>query len=117
VFSEQDVDFGIGQKKLIWNWAGGNSDVPANSTLRVTTATFNYFPAGNGTVGRADFCGRDSAGAAVWRFQIIYVEPKKTLHLTFPAGLRVTAGGHVEIGFTSDGPGTIFVSVTGTLDD
>jgi hypothetical protein len=25
------------------------------------------------------------------------------------------AGGHVEIGFTSDGPGTIFVSVNGKL--
>jgi hypothetical protein len=117
VFSEHEVDFGNSQSKLFWNWAGDNSTVPANSTLSVTTATFNYFPKGGGTVGRADLCGRDSSGTAVWRLQIVYVEPKKTVHLTFPASLRLKAGGHVEIGFTSDGPGTIFVSVNGRLDD
>jgi hypothetical protein len=35
--------------------------------------------------------------------------------LTFPTPLRLEAGGHVEIGFTSDGPGTISVSMNGRL--
>jgi hypothetical protein len=78
--------------------------------------TFNYFPAGGGSLGRADISGRDSSGTAVWRLQIVYVEPKKTVHLTFPKGLMLLENGHVEIGFTSEGPGTIFVSVNGTLD-
>ena len=115
VYSEQEVDFGTSQKKLFWNWAGDNSTVPHDSILDVTTATFNYFPKNGGSVGRADLCGRDSAGTAVWRLQIVYVEPKKTVHLAFPKGLLLKAGGHVEIGFTSDGPGTIFVSVNGKL--
>jgi hypothetical protein len=116
VFSEQEVEFGTSQQKLFWNWAGDNSTVPQATTLDLTTATFNYFPKGSGSVGRADLCGRASTGNAVWRLQIVYVEPKKTVHLTFPKGLLLKAGGHVEIGFTSDGPGTIFVSVNGTLD-
>ncbi len=116
VFSEQEVDFGTSQKKLFWNWAGDNSTVPKNRTLDVTTATFNYFPKGGGSVGRADLSGRDANGTAVWRLQIVYIEPKKTVHLTFPKGLMIGAGGHVEIGFTSDGPGTIFVSLNGTLE-
>jgi hypothetical protein len=115
VFSEQEVDFGNSQQILFWNWAGDNSTVPPDSILDVTTATFNYFPTGNGSVGRADLCGRDSGNDAVWRFQIVYIEPLKTVHLTFPKGLMLKAGGHVEIGFTSDGPGTIFVSVNGKL--
>jgi hypothetical protein len=117
VFSEHEVDFGTSQSKLFWNWAGDNSTVPHNKILDVATATFNYFPKDGGSVGRADLCGRDSTDTAVWRLQIIYVEPKKTVHLTFPKGLLLKAGGRVEIGFTSDGPGTIFVSVNGTLDD
>jgi hypothetical protein len=116
VFSEQEVDFGTSQKKLFWNWTGDNSKVPHGHTLDVTTATFNYFPTAGGSVGRADLSGRDSTGTAVWRLQIVYVEPKKTVHFTFPKGLVLGAGGHVEVGFTSDGPGTIFVSVNGTLD-
>ena len=115
VFSEQEVDYGNSQQKLFWNWAGDNSTVPPDSILDVTSATFNYFPANNGSVGRADLCGRDSGNDAVWRFQIVYIEPKKTVHLTFPKSLMLKAGGHVEIGFTSDGPGTIFVSVNGKL--
>jgi hypothetical protein len=115
VFSEQEVNFGIAGQKLFWNWAGDNSTVPPDSILDVTTATFSYFPTNNGSVGRADLCGRNSGNNAVWRLQIVYVEPKKTVHLTFPKGLMLKAGGHVEISFTSDGPGTIFVSVNGKL--
>jgi hypothetical protein len=116
VYSEQEVAFGISQQALVFNWAGSGSVVPPASTLVVSTATFNYFPTGSGVVGRADLSGRDSGGAAVWRLQVVYVEPKQTVHLTFPNGLQLKAGGHVEIGFTSDGPGTIFVSVNGTLN-
>ena len=115
VFSEQEVGFGIAGQKLFWSWAGDNSTVPPDSILDVTSATFNYFPTNNGSVGRADLCGRDSGNDAVWRLQIVYIEPLKTVHLTFPKGLMLKAGGHVEIGFTSDGPGTIFVSVNGKL--
>lgn len=49
------------------------------------------------------------------RAQVVYVEPNKTKHLTFPVPLRLDAGGHVEIGFTSDGPGTIIVEMNGRL--
>jgi hypothetical protein len=116
VFSEQEVNFGTSQQKLFWNWTGENSTVPAGKVLDVTTVTLNYFPKDGGSVGRADLSGRDSTGTAVWRLQIVYVEPKKTVHLTFPKGLLLKAGGHVEIGFTSDGPGAILVTVNGTLD-
>ena len=54
-------------------------------------------------------------GTAVWRVQIVYVEPQKTEHLPFPVPLRLGSGGHVEIGFSSNGPGTIFVSMNGRL--
>ena len=37
VFSEQEVDFGTSQKKLLWNWSGDNSKVPPGRTLDVTT--------------------------------------------------------------------------------
>jgi len=49
-------------------------------------------------------------------FAMISEPPVQYLPLTFPNGLQLKAGGHVEIGFTSDGPGTIFVSVNGTLN-
>ena len=45
----------------------------------------------------------------------MYVEPKKTVRLTFPAALRLESGGYVEIGFTSEGPGTILVEANGQL--
>ena len=67
VFSEQEVNFGIAGQKLFWNWAGDNSTVPPDSILDVTTATFSYFPTNNGSVGRADLCGRNSGNNAVWR--------------------------------------------------
>jgi len=34
---------------------------------------------------------------AAWMLQIVYVEPKKTLHLTFPQGLKLEAGGIVQL--------------------
>jgi hypothetical protein len=114
VFSEGEVDFG-GYQTLFWNWSGENSKVPAKRVLELTTITLSYFPTGTGTVGRADVSGRDSGGSAVWRLQVVYVEPKKTRHLTFPKGLQLEAGGHVEVGFISDGPGKIFVSANGQL--
>ena len=114
VYSEQSVPFGTYQT-FFWNWGGNNAVVPKGETLEITSATFNYFPAGGGTVGRADLTGRDANGSAVWRTQVVYVEPKKTVHLTFPASLRLDAGGHVEVGFTSEGPGSIFVSLNGQL--
>jgi len=117
VFSEQEVTSGNAAVKLLWNWPNPNDKVPTAKVLNVYTITANYFPTGTGVVGRLDISGRDAASSAVWRQQIVYVEPKKTVHLTYPQGLRLTAGGHVEIGFTSDGPGTIFVSANGQLVD
>jgi hypothetical protein len=121
VFSEHPVEFGK-YDKIAWNWSGDNSLVPASKILVITTLTLNYFPAATGgKVGRADVAGRIGGsgavgtGNAVWRLQIVYVEPNKTVHLAFPAGLSLQAGGHVEIGFVSDGPGKIFISANGKL--
>jgi hypothetical protein len=114
VFSDGEVEFGSIQP-LFWNWTGDNSKVPTNYVLEVGTITLNYFPEGGGSLGRADVAGRDLGGSAVWRVQVVYVEPKSTRHLTFPRGLRLEAGGHVEIGFTSEGPGKILVSINGIL--
>ncbi len=114
VFSEVEADFG-NYNKLAWSWSGNNAIVPKNNILEITTLTFSYFSAGGGAVGRADVSGRDSSGTAVWRVQSVYVEPKKTVHLVFPKGLKLGAGGYVELGFVNDGPGTIFMSANGTL--
>ena len=114
VYSEQEVDFG-GTVSFFWNWTNPNDKVPQQRILEIETLTLNYFPAGAGTVGRADVAGRDASNSAVWRVQIVYVEPKKTVHLPFPRGLRLAAGGHVELSFTSDGPGKIFASANGVL--
>ncbi len=114
VFSEVQVDFGK-YGNFFWNWGGDNSTVPQKKVLVITTLTFNYFPSGGGTLGRADISGRDSKGSAVWRLQVVYVEPKKTVHLTFPQGLRLEEGGHVELGFVNEGPGIIFASANGML--
>jgi hypothetical protein len=115
VYTEGEVTFGSAGQRLFWNWDGDKSRVPPDRVLEIATVTLNYFPEGGGSLGRADVAGRDSNGSAVWRLQIVYVESKKTRHLTFPKGLQLHAGGHVEIGFTSDGPGIIFVSINGYL--
>jgi hypothetical protein len=114
VFSEHEAFFGKPYTKLSF---GQFVDVPSKKLLEITTLTLNYFPDGGGTVGRADVCGRDVNGSAVWRLQIVYVEPKKTVHLPFPKALKLQEGGYVEIGFVIDGPGTIFISANGTLSD
>lgn len=114
VFSETSVDFG-NYGKMFWNWSGNNGIVPARKVLEIATLTFSYFPLAGGTVGRADVSGRDSAASAVWRVQIVYVEPKKSVHLVFPKGLRLEADGYVELGFIDDGPGIIFMSANGVL--
>jgi hypothetical protein len=120
VYSSQEVDLG-GYIKMFWvqGFADG-STVPPHHTLEITSLTVNYFPKETGgTLGRVDIAGRDTAdlgtGTAMWRLQGVFVEPKKTLHLTFPKALRLGAGGHVEIGFVDDGPGTILVEANGVL--
>jgi hypothetical protein len=117
VFSAGEVRFGNADEPLLWSWSGDNRHVPAGYVLDIGTITLSYFPEAGGTLGRADVVGRDSADSAVWRMQTIFVEPKKTCHLTFPLGLRLEAGGHVQIGFTSEGPGTITVDIQGMLLD
>jgi len=115
VFSEEQVSFGEASQKIFWNWPGDNSTVPPSTSLEVGAITFNYFPSNGGVVGRCDASGRDASGTAVWRTQVVYVQPHTTVHLTFPVPLRLESGGHVEIGFTSDGPGSILVSMNGRL--
>jgi hypothetical protein len=116
VYSEEQVDFGK-YTTLNFNFTGSPT-VPPKKILELTTLTLAYFPgATGGTVGRADIAGRDSGNNAVWRLQIVYVEPLKTAHLTFPNALQLGEGGHVEIGFVNDGPGTIFISANGSLVD
>jgi hypothetical protein len=51
----------------------------------------------------------------MWSLQAVYVEPKRTVHLTFPKALRLEAGGHVEVGFLDEGPGSILVEANGVL--
>ena|ERR1700730_5578534 len=121
VYSSSEVDFGK-YVKMFWvqGFAGDGSVVPANHILEITMLTVNYFPGQTGgTLGRLDIAGRDApdleTGNAVWRRQVVYVEPKKTLHLTFPNALRLEAGGHVEIGFVDEGPGAILVEANGVL--
>lgn len=114
VYSEQEVDFG-NYIHFFWPWAAPNDIVPPHGILEIETLTLDYFPTGAGVVGRADIAGRDAGNTAVWRLQSVYADPKKTVHLTFPRGLRLKAGGHVELGFTSDGPGKLFVSANGVL--
>src|SRR6516165_10395171 len=84
VYSAQEVDFGNYIKMFsAQGFAGDGSVVPANHTLEITTLTINYFPKQTGgTLGRVDIAGRDAAGigtgAAMWRLQAVYAEPKKT---------------------------------------
>jgi hypothetical protein len=121
VYSPQSVDFG-GYVKMFWvqDFTGDGSVVPEGYTLKISTLTLNFFPGNTaGTLGRADIAGRDAAdlstGTAVWRIQTVYIEPKRTVHLTFPGSLRLESGGHVEIGFVDEGPGSILVEANGVL--
>jgi hypothetical protein len=118
VYSDAQVDFG-NNITLQFYVSGGNliNAVPPNKILDIATLTLNYFPIPKGTVGRADIAGRNSSNNAVWRLQIVYVEPMKTLHLPFPNALRLEAGGYVQIGFINDGPGSISISANGRLVD
>lgn len=120
VYSPQEVTFGH-YVKMFWvqGFGADGSTVPPHKRLEITTLTLNFFPSAGGTIGRLDIAGRNapdlSTGTAMWRLQAVYVEPKKTVHLTFPNALRLEAGGHVELGFTSEGPGTILVEANGLL--
>jgi hypothetical protein len=112
VWSTGIVDFGKSWK-LVWAW--GDTIVPKKKMLEITTLTLNYFPSKGGKVGRAGIDGRDAASTAIWRLQCVYVEPLKTVHLVFPKGLKLKAGGYVELSFFDNGPGTITMEATGTL--
>jgi hypothetical protein len=120
VYSSQEVTFG-NYVKMFWvqGFAGDGSVVPPHKALEITTLTLNFFPSGGGTIGRLDISGRDTAdlstGTAMWRLQAVYIQQKQTIHLTFPIALQLKAGGHVEIGFTSEGPGTILAEANGVL--
>jgi hypothetical protein len=113
VYSAQEAEFGSPAKKL--SWYQGFDVVPEHRTLEITTFTLNFFPKDTGTLGRAGIGARDAAGNTMWALQSIYVEPKKTTHLTFPRPLRLEAGGYVEIEFVLEGPGTILVEANGAL--
>ena len=120
VFSPTSVDLGQSQRASWLNWPVANTSVvPAGYTLEVTTITCNFFPSAGATLGRANISGRDApdlgTGNAVWYFQALYVEPRRTLHLTFPDGLLVEENGHVAIGFYNEGPGTLFIELHGAL--
>jgi hypothetical protein len=104
----------------VQGFGGSGSTVPPKHRLEITSLTLNFFPKQTGGVlGRADVSGRDApglgTGTAMWRLQVVYVEPNKTVQLIFPKALRLEAGGHVEIGFVDDGPGTILVEANGVL--
>jgi hypothetical protein len=107
----------IGQSiKLFWTgFSGDGSIVPPGHTLQITALTFAFFPKNGGVIGRANISGRNAAGSSVWSLQTVYVPPLTTIHLPFPAGLVLPAGGHVEIGFLDDGPGTLTLDANGLL--
>jgi hypothetical protein len=109
------VDLGQ-SRSLIWaGFAGDGSIVPPKRTLQIMSLTFAFFPANGGSIGRANISGSNSAGASVWSLQTVYVPPLTTIHLSFPGGLIVPAGGHVEIAFLDHGPGTIVLDANGLL--
>jgi hypothetical protein len=116
VYSAQEVTFG-NYVKMFWvqGFAGDGSIVPPHKTLEISTLTLNFYPSSSGAIGRLDISGRNAIGTAMWRLSGVYVEPRKTVHLTFPTALRLEPGGQVEIGFTSEGPGTLFVEANGLL--
>jgi hypothetical protein len=120
VYSFGEVKFG-NIVKLFWvpAFPGDGGTVPPNHVLDITSICLNFFPEGAATVGRVNIGGRDGpgvgSGSVVWALQVVYVDPKTTLHLTFPSPLRLKAGGHVELAFLDDGPGTIIFDVNGML--
>jgi hypothetical protein len=107
----------IGQlRRLFWTgFAGDGSIVPPGHTLQITALTFAFFPKNGGVIGRANISGRDAGGSSVWSLQTVYVPALTTIHLPFPAGLILTAGGHVEIGFFDHGPGTLTLDANALL--
>ena len=101
---------------MFWNgFAGDGSVVPPVHTLQITTLTFAFFPKNAGAIGRVHIAGRNAGGGTVWSLQAVYVPPKTTIHLPFPAGLMLLAGGHVEIQFLEDGPGTLLIEANALL--
>ncbi len=97
---------------FVWSWG---TSVPVRRFLDIYSATLTYFPAEGGTIVKVGLDGRDVNGNAVWRLQAIYLEPQKTMHMTFPNGLRLPTGGHVEI-FCSEGTGSVYVDLNGRLN-
>ena len=125
-WADGGADYGTMPQKAIWLVTPGQQfqNVPNGKTLKVYTATLSYLPESpQGTVGRADLCGRNAQGSAVWRLQVVYIEKQRTLHLTFPQGLEIGAGGCLEVFASPDGdatpnptgPGDIHYSFTATL--
>jgi hypothetical protein len=115
VWTAAEVNFGQAEERTFWSWDGDNGTVPPNQTLEVASVLLNYFPSGGGSIGRCEVVGRDVAGSSQWRLDIVYVRPQETTHLTFPMPLRLDAGGHVELGFTSEGPGAVTATINGRL--
>lgn len=115
VWTAAEVNFGQAQVKTFWSWEGDNGRVPVDQVLEVTSVLLNYFPSPGGSVGRCAIVGRDVAGSSQWRLDVVYVRPQHTTHLAFATPLRLDTGGHVELGFTSDGPGTIHATINGRL--
>ena len=127
VWADGGADYGSGPQKAIWLETPEQQfqDVPSGRVLRLYTATLSYLPESpQGTVGRADLCGRNAQGSAIWRLQVVYVEKQRTLHLTFPQGLEIGSGGYLEVFASADGdatpnptgPGSIHYSFTASLD-
>ena len=127
VWADGGADYGTMPQKAIWLLPPDQQfqNVPDGQTLRLYTATLSYLPESpQGTVGRADLCGRNAQGNAIWRLQVVYIEKQRTLHLTFPQGLEIGPGGSLEVFASPDGdatpnptgPGDIHYSFTATLD-
>ncbi|MBM4147007.1 MAG: hypothetical protein FJ240_12190 [Nitrospira sp.] len=102
---------------LTWGWANDPNvidlaHVPKKRTLTIYSATFNFYPTGDVTSGCVLFDARDADGGhSIFQTQI-YLEPKKTVHLTFPGGLIVKAGGIVSLTLI-EGQGTICADAQG----
>ena len=88
-----------------------NPYVPDDCILTIYDATFSNF---GDDVARCDFCGRNEAGTAVFRNQVLFIGPKETLALSFPEGRFLMEGGYVEAGCLEGG--AVLVSVNGHLE-